>query len=144
MATHAFGSKFINKSGEVDPASVYSKGVIAIYFSAHWCPPCRGFTPVLAEFYEAVKASSPNDLEVVFVSSDSNPAQFEEYFKTMPWTAVPFGDPIIQQLKAKFTVSGIPYLVVCSPSGEVITTQGRADVTGQGPECVKKWLAAKK
>jgi nucleoredoxin len=24
------------------------KTVIVFYFSAHWCPPCRQFTPVLA------------------------------------------------------------------------------------------------
>ena len=24
---------------------------IGIYFSAHWCPPCRAFTPVLVEFH---------------------------------------------------------------------------------------------
>lgn len=28
------------------------KDFICIYFSAHWCPPCRGFTPVLKDFYE--------------------------------------------------------------------------------------------
>ena len=26
--------------------------VIGLYFSAHWCPPCRGFTPILKNFYE--------------------------------------------------------------------------------------------
>ena len=28
------------------------KQIILIYFSAHWCPPCRGFTPVLTDFYK--------------------------------------------------------------------------------------------
>ena len=28
------------------------KAVILIYFSAHWCPPCRAFTPMLKDFYE--------------------------------------------------------------------------------------------
>jgi len=33
-------------------AALAGKDVILIYFSAHWCPPCRGFTPVLKDFYE--------------------------------------------------------------------------------------------
>ena len=28
------------------------KSLVLFYFSAHWCPPCRGFTPVLKDFYE--------------------------------------------------------------------------------------------
>ena len=35
------------------------KKVIAFYFSAHWCPPCRLFTPVLAEFYSVSSNLKP-------------------------------------------------------------------------------------
>ena len=30
---------------------------VGIYFSAHWCPPCRGFTPKLVESYEKMTAA---------------------------------------------------------------------------------------
>lgn len=29
-----------------------TKSVFGIYFSAHWCPPCRRFTQILKDFYE--------------------------------------------------------------------------------------------
>jgi thiol-disulfide isomerase/thioredoxin len=31
--------------------TLQDRKIIAYYFSAHWCPPCRLFTPVLADFY---------------------------------------------------------------------------------------------
>ena len=74
------------------------------------CPPCRGFTPVLAEFYDEVTAST-TDLEIVFVSSDSDKSSFDEYFGTMPWKALPFGSAQKEVLSAKFGVRGIPTLV---------------------------------
>lgn len=64
---------------------------ILLYFSAHWCPPCRAFTPKLKEAYETIKAKN-GPLEVIFMSSDQDQASFDEYFATMPWLALPFGD----------------------------------------------------
>jgi len=32
--------------------------VKALYFSAHWCPPCRGFTPKLTEFFNKANSVS--------------------------------------------------------------------------------------
>ena len=29
-----------------------SKRIVLFYFSAHWCPPCRMFTPMLKDFYD--------------------------------------------------------------------------------------------
>lgn len=61
-----------------------------LYFSAHWCPPCRGFTPVLAKKYEDWKKAGANNFEIVFISSDRDEASFNDYFKEMPWLAMDF------------------------------------------------------
>ena len=60
-----------------------------MYFSAHWCPPCRGFTPVLAEKYKAWKDANEN-IEIVFISSDRDEASFGDYYNEMPWLALDF------------------------------------------------------
>ena len=54
------------------------------YFSAHWCPPCRNFTPKLAEFYNKAKGLG-NEITIHFISGDSDAASYKEYFGTMPW-----------------------------------------------------------
>jgi nucleoredoxin len=68
-----------------------AKDFIAIYFGAHWAPPCRLFTPTLAEFYNKIN-SSQKRIEVIFCSIDGNEAAFERNFAEMPWTAVPYTD----------------------------------------------------
>ena len=44
--------------------------------SACRCPPCRQFTPLLKQAYDAINTSSKR-LEIVFVSSDPDEEQFE-------------------------------------------------------------------
>ena len=61
-----------------------------LYFSAHWCPPCRAFTPTLAEFY--TKHQQSKNLEIIFVSFDRNEESFKEYVKDMPWLSIEFSD----------------------------------------------------
>merc|ERR1712217_163727 len=81
---------------------------IGLYFSAHWCPPCRGFTPKLAEFY---KDGLKDKMEIVFVSSDRDQASFNKYFNEMPWLAMPFEKHAEKEvLSDALGVSGIPSL----------------------------------
>ena len=43
----------------------------------------------------------------------------------MPWLAIPFNDPRIQDLSDRFSVDGIPSLFILSADGQVITEEGR-------------------
>ncbi len=86
------GNTVINGSGE-DVATNQLGEYVGLYFSAHWCPPCRGFTPKLVEFYNGFKQSDTGKtFDVVFVSSDRDENSFQEYFREMPWLALPFSD----------------------------------------------------
>jgi thiol-disulfide isomerase/thioredoxin len=53
------------------------KELIGLYFSASWCPPCKTFSPILANFY--VAAAKANDLEIVYISSDRTVESFVAY-----------------------------------------------------------------
>jgi len=103
---------------------------VGIYFSAHWCPPCRAFTPKLGEIYNGLKEAGKK-IEIVFASSDKDQAAFDSYHKEMPWLAVPFADRAAKNaLSKKFKVSGIPALIfVDGKTGELITKDGRGAVT---------------
>jgi len=100
----------------------------ALYFSAHWCPPCRGFTPVLAKTYESMKARGVN-FEIIFVTGDNSEEEFNEYLREMPWYALPHGSELIDQLNSACGVEGIPSLVTVSASGQIITDEGREAVS---------------
>ena len=117
-------------SGQKSTAEALSElDAIGIYFSAHWCPPCRGFTPVLAERYKGLKEAGKK-VEIVFVSSDRDEGAFNEYHAEMPWLALPFADRARkQELSSKFGVSGIPTLVFIDAQGELITDEGRGAVS---------------
>ncbi|KAK6165992.1 hypothetical protein SNE40_022789 [Patella caerulea] len=125
------GEKVINSEGKAIAVKHFcGEGtVIGLYFSAHWCPPCRMFTPALIKFYKKLR-SRGEKLEIIFVSSDRDQEEFDEYIKEMPWLALPFGDQRADTLSEKFDVTGIPnFLLLDGKTGEVLTPLGRAQVT---------------
>merc|ERR1711977_32004 len=133
------GAEILDKSGNrVDAASLNSKDFVLIYFSAHWCPPCRGFTPVLIEWYKEAMAAGKN-VEIVFVSSDKDEGAWKSYWDSMPWLSVKFGDSQVQTIKQENSVSGIPKLSVYRGNGSVAKDNGRSDVASSGLAAIEAW-----
>ena len=48
------GQKLVKADGSSHEADAVlaDKELVMYYFSAHWCPPCRQFTPMLKDFYD--------------------------------------------------------------------------------------------
>lgn len=119
------GAELVNQQGETVPiGSVSGKGLVFLYFSAGWCPPCRQFTPMLAEFYQQQRARGKH-LEIIFVSSDRDEASFRDYFEGHhgPWLALPHGSSQRMSTSAYFKVEGIPRLMVFSPKTGAIVSE---------------------
>lgn len=130
------GSALQTKSGTKPTGKVLENTrLVGLYFSAHWCPPCKSFTPLLAEMYEALKDDHPSHgLEMVFVSSDRDSLSFDTYYSSMPWTAIPFENLgfLKANLSMRYGVKGIPFLVILDAvSGRIVVpgTSSRQEVT---------------
>lgn len=139
-----FGDKLRTAKNKPVSVDTLTDKVIGIYFSAHWCPPCRAFTPQLVKFYDKLQADG-KPFEIVFVSSDRSKDAMYDYMKEMGmnWSALPFGDKNKELLAKKFNVSGIPKLVILNAKGELITENGRNYVTGDNTAIFDKWAAGK-
>ena len=135
------GDSLIGRGGASLSAASLSGKVVALYFSAHWCGPCRSLTPQLSSIFSgAVAAGLP--FEIVFVSGDSDAAAFDQYWATMPWPAVRFADDERRRsLNAAFGVRAIPAIVVLDRTGRLVTADGRADVARLGDAAVPFWIA---
>ena len=135
-----FPANLVNASGKsVDASQVLKGKMVAVYFSASWCPPCRKFTPRLVKMYKS--AAKKQGLEIVLVSSDKTAKAMQSYMKkySMPWYAVPFGDPAVAALKKELKATSIPRLVVFSSEGKVISGSAVRDVLSLGAKAVDAW-----
>jgi len=136
------GATLIKADGTTAAAEAVlgDKEIILFYFSAHWCPPCRQFTPMLKDFFEELPDTA--GVQIVFVSSDRSEADMLSYMKDShgEWFATQHNSSVANGIKSKFGISGIPTLVVVKKDGTLITKDGRSYVTSLGPEkALKEW-----
>ena len=105
---------------------LHNVDVIGIYFSASWCPPCRKLTPVLASAYARLRGHGYG-FEMILASMDQQPPEFDAYRAKMPWPALVLGSPLITTLAQRYSVDGIPKLVLLNADGELVSDDGPED-----------------
>jgi nucleoredoxin len=111
---------------------------IGLYFSAHWCGPCRAFTPQLAEFYKRIN-SEYKQVEIIFVSLDQSEEQFNSYYASMPWIAVPFDSDTREMLGDIYGVQGIPTLIIFDNNGKLIDNNARSTLNFKKDDAITEW-----
>jgi len=124
-----FQEDLINAEGETVNLDMLKDKIIGVYFSAHWCGPCRQFTPKLVEYRD----NNKEKFEVVFVSSDRSKKAKQEYMKKskMNWPSLKWGSASADALSEKYDVTGIPYLVLLNDEGKLLTKEGRLLITSK-------------
>lgn len=119
------GSDLVKLEGDqlvaLGPKALENKKLVAFYYSAHWCPPCRAFTPQLSAFYDEVSKNHP-EFELVFVSSDQNAEAMKKYMEwgKMKFPAVAFDKIASSTWLQENSAAGIPYLVVFDSDGKML------------------------
>jgi thiol-disulfide isomerase/thioredoxin len=105
-----------------DPGSRPEPRLILLYYSAHWCGPCRRFTPTLVETYNRLGEAYPGVFELVFVSSDESTADQVRYAREsgMSWPMIRWSYSDQIALVNRWRGSGIPCLVVLTRDGDLI------------------------
>jgi nucleoredoxin len=113
------------RNGSVSPAETEAlarKKLIAFYFSAHWCGPCRKFTPQLVEYYNRVAAQHP-EFEIIFYSLDKSASAMETYMRetNMPWPAIDYQKLAEKEVLKKNAGNAIPCLVLVDGTGKIVS-----------------------
>ena len=97
------------------------KQIYGLYFSAHWCGPCRKFTPQLVAYYNQITHDHP-EFEIIFVSADKSAEGMATYMREsgMPWPAIEYGKVANVPALQRYAGRGIPDLVIVDASGKVL------------------------
>ena len=103
-----------------------NKELVGLFFSASWNRPCiKFFENYLLPFYNHVNGSEDKNnkskskssgFEIIFLSSDNDYVDFENYYKQMPWLSLPTtedgGKSIKAELITKLKIQDIPCLII--------------------------------
>mmetsp|Transcript_85680 Transcript_85680/g.223294 ORF Transcript_85680/g.223294 Transcript_85680/m.223294 type:complete len:196 (-) Transcript_85680:244-831(-) len=122
-----FAGPFVGQAGSVVASSeVTACRLVGVLFAASWCVPSRQFVSILEEAYTEIrKEHGSQALEMVLVPREKVQNDWREFHASMPWLSVPWGDPLINRLKAHFKIERLPHLVILDKSGSVVSAKAR-------------------
>jgi len=105
-----------------DPGARPEPRLYLVYFGAHWCGPCRRFSPDLVAAYKRLKQAAPDAFELIFISNDHDSDEQALYAReeNMPWPVLNYSYVGSVKVLDRWAGPGIPCLVVVSRDGEQI------------------------
>ena len=104
-----------------------------VAFGASWCPNCQTDYPSLVGKYKKLKEK--HDLEVIYISIDTDKKVFEEYYKEAPF--ITFCDT-----KGWETQAAKDYHVFATPTYILLDKELKILSKIQSPEHLEAWLQA--
>ena len=104
-----------------------------VVFGASWCPNCQADYPKLKEKYESLKKKY--DLEMVYISIDTDKSAFENYYKEAPF--ITFCDT-----KGWETQAAKDYHIFATPTYILLDKSLKILAKIQSPEHLEAWLQA--
>lgn len=116
-----------------DLKSINSKYKLVI-FGASWCPNCQIDFPKWKENYVALKEKY--DLEIVYISIDTDKKVFEDYYKESPFIT-------LCDFKGWKTQAAKAYYVFATPTYILLDKDLKVLAKLQSPEHMQAWLEIK-
>lgn len=97
--------------------------LIAFYFGASWCGPCRAFQPELGRAYRDLRASGA-PVEIIFVSDDADCRRMADYILSMrmAWPALGCRDRARFGWLHRARGAALPGLLVYGANGRLLAT----------------------
>ena len=135
-----FGSDLLTHEGKKADLADLNGKIIAIYFSASWCPPCRAFSPLLVDLSDRLRAEG-KPFALVLVGRDQSKQKALDYMESHKMTGylIPPEADANKSLCTLYRVSGIPYLVIVDSDGNTIDSSARATVQSTPDSAWEKW-----
>ena len=117
--------------------------LIGVYFASPGCPSCGAFTPILIDAYDQLSEEGLS-FEVVLVTGGMTDSSLFDYMadSEMEWLAVSSQGSQATALIQRYDIRWVPTLVIINGAGNVISLNGREEVTQNGAAAYDSWLAA--